>query len=254
MYNSTQALTWFQQQAWFATRVVDEPLMGAATGKNVAFRVAAPPFSASDSISVYTMSDSGRFVLPVASSYPTTGLVNLFAGVTGVTGATYTVTPPVYQPHADYLAQIVSDAAFLTFFTRGFQEMQSRYPRSIYLYSNLGVLEVSSSATASSDPVLGGVKFSESPQQIDFLLTCIELVLLRMLSADAAFKSVSYREERVGGLSVDSSRRARDFTELLARVEADVVAKLEIVKNIEGDESDFGVFMPGPQLIDGEWV
>lgn len=254
MYDSTQALTWFQQQSWFATRVVEEPLLGAATGKNVAFRVNSPPFSASDAPVVYTLSDSGRFALAVATSYPTTGLINLFAGVTGATGATYTVTPPIYQPRADYLAQVVSDASFLNFFVRGFQEMQSRHPRAIYLYQNQGVYEVSGSATASVDPVLGGVAFSQSPQQIDFLLACVELVLLRMLSAEATFNSISYREERVGGLSVDSSRRARDFTELLTRIEADIAAKYEAVRRLEGDESDFGFFDPGPELVDGEWV
>lgn len=238
MYTETTALAWFRTQPWFTSRAVGDPLAGLYDGVNKVFKAQAYPV-VSNGASVY---------------------INTSSGITGVTGAwnydsgRFTAgSPPLSQPYADYQAQVMTDGEFTSYFRRGFDEMQVRYRRTaLHLESVTGALAVTDGAA--QDPVVGGEYFSESPIQTDYLLACVELAIYRGLAVSATSDSLAYREERVGGLSIDASRRARDYNDLIARQDIDVDRKCEAVRMAEGDEDDFGVFIPGPRLVNGVWV
>ena len=240
VYCLSDAVTYLLGIPWVAKSVDGELVEGYFDGINTHFRVASPPIADTTKL---VISDPAGVVTYTAS------------GINGDTGA-FTVSPAPASPvQAAYTTSVFSGAQLTWLARKGLDEMESRWRRNYSYVADDGDFALSSDRTTPTDPAIAGdTTFSESRVQVEFYHACCELVLLRYAAQDAAVNSISYREERVGGLSVDASRRARDMQDAIATAEADARTKEAQARSEAGDVDDFGYFISGPRKVNGQWT
>lgn len=161
------------------------------------------------------------------------------------TGVILFVNIPVYVPLSSYDIQEVGDGMLLEILRAGFQRMQSIYPRALYLYDSAGTLNVSSSSTSAVDPVIGTTTFSVSDPQRAFLKECCLWILAERLWQHSILESAAYREERTGGLAVDTTRNPSHYESWVNYAKEHVAASLIEAREEYGDTED-GVGYGGP--------
>lgn len=228
----TSVVTYLEGLSWLSRPVGGQALEGLTDGTNRVFRVPFAPIATSPAPAFYTLGSATRTTLVVSSTNYDTGEV-IFASA------------PATTPFCDYTVLAVTGRILANASVNGFAEMQVRWRRSIFIYNG----NVSGSSTSQVD-----TEFADSAVQNAFLNRCAEYELCRMLATDATFNAVSYREERMGGLLVDTSKRPKDWDTLLKSL-LELLRTTEDAARSEMGESDgFGTFLPGPQLIDGRWT
>jgi hypothetical protein len=163
-------------------------------------------------------------------------------------------TAPGEQLYADYSIQQVSDSGLTVLCKRGFNEMETRIPRGFVLFETGSEFYISSSPNEIVDPTTGGRTFSASPIQVDFFLACCELKLYESMHSLAASNAVSYREERVGGLAVDSTKGPKEWQAIIESHTEKLLTKEESALRESGIGDEYGAFIPGPYLDNGVWV
>lgn len=241
MYSLSDVQSALLEAFWMTRAVSLQPLEGLADGVNKVFRFPYAPLAMNPAPFIYTLVAGGKLTV-------TASVINYDTGDVLLDEA------PTMTPYADFMVAMFRPTQLDALARRGFSEMQIRWLRSIYLYDDDGTVVVSASDVEAADPPTGATTFSKSEVQKGFLVKCAEYVTLRMLVEDANINSMSYREERMGGLLVDLTRKAKDFQEYLK-------SAAEALKNVEdaaraecGEYAEFGAFIPGPQLINGEWT
>lgn len=223
---------------WMSRAVEGELVEGYFNGTNTLFRVASPPILDTEAL---VISDLAGVVTYTATS------------VNAETGA-FTVTPAPAGPIvAAYTASFMPLSKLEWVCQQGLDEMESRWLRGYTWITNRGVLKLSASASLFTNPTTPTGDFADSRAQMAFLQACCELVLIKSMSQEAASNSIYYREERVGGLSVDATRRPRDWNVLLERALADVERREYQARSEVGNVEEFGYFLPGPRKVDGVW-
>ncbi len=241
MYSLSDVKAALLEAPWMTRAVALQPLEGLADGVNKVFRFPFAPLAMTPAPFIYTLVAGGKVAVTVDVINYDTGDVLLS-------------TAPTLTPYADFMATMFRPTQLDALARRGFIEMQIRWLRSLYLYNDDGTIVVSASDSEAVDPVTGATTFSKSEVQKGFLVKCAEFVALRMLVEDANINSMSYREERMGGLLVDLTRRAKDFQEYLKAAAEALRAAEDAARSECGEFTEFGAFIPGPQLINGEWT
>lgn len=195
-YALSQALTDLKRDTlWNGAAVSTEPMVGTVNGSNQIFRTVSSPID-EDTLQVFNSS-----------------LTQLTSGVdytlsSAATGTVVMTSAPVATVYASYTATELTTTDLNNLILSGFDEMESRYPRGYYLYdTGGGALVISSSSSTETDPDLGnGLSFSESKAEIGFFLLCCRYRVAMAMWERAAAGAVSYREERMGGLMVDTTK------------------------------------------------
>lgn len=181
-----------------------EPLIGATDGANTLFLTAHKPLLY-DSVAVY------------ASNNPWTPVPLLRLDADG--GVIGLATPTLSAITADYTRIPLPASKIAQVALAGFDLMQSLWARDFSLSSDNTTYTqaVGSephlyivSGTTVDDPTCGTLTFSASAKQRGLLARCIDVAFLDMALADAALMDVVIRE-RMGGISVDPSRRAQNL-------------------------------------------
>ena len=241
MYSLTDVTNSLLEAPWMSRAISLQPLDGLVDGVNRIFRMPFAPLTMNPAPVLYTLVAGGKSTITATSINYDTGDVLL-------------ASAPTLTPYADYTATMLRPTQLTAMARRGFAEMQTRWLRAIYLYDSNGSLVVSSSESAAVDPLTGNTTFSKSEVQKGFFVKCAELVTLRMLAEEATVNSMAYREERMGGLLVDTTKRSKDFQEYLKLASEAVKVSEDAARSECGETTDFGAFIPGPQLVHGEWT
>jgi|WetSurMetagenome_2_1015567.scaffolds.fasta_scaffold282765_1 hypothetical protein len=228
----TSVLSYLRNLSWMQRSIAGQYLEGLADGTNCIFRIPFAPIVAYPVPLFYELDSGAKSILTVDAINYDSGEV-IFA------------TAPESIPLGDYFAQAVSNAALTTASTMGFAEMQVRWPRTLYIYDG----GISSEPDQSVSTV-----FATSVVQNAFLNRCAEYELYRSLSTAAVMGALSYREERMGGLLVDTTKQPKDWASLLESLQGTLKSTEDAARSEAGELDGFGVFLPGPQLINGAWT
>lgn len=236
-YSLNQALVEVKYPLSWLTQPIDmEPLDGLFDGTSRVFHARSTPMSTSDPVALYDYD-----LAPVSSGSYT--VVNYDSGTLAFT------VPPAKQVYASYTQQSLTDTFLLGVCREGFADMQSRYPRPLWLVSDGGSTYVSGDPATVTDPIMGAstLPFSQSNIQTGFLTRCCAYSLYRSMQANAALGSMVYREERVGGLSVDTSKRSGDLRALVEAMNERANEAMKAVYREENPTGAYGSFVPGAQ-------
>lgn len=227
--------------SWLSRSVSGQAIEGLVDGVNRVFRMPFAPIASSPAPAFYTIVAGVKSTLATAS-------------VNHETGEVVFSSAPTLVPMADFTSVMLSNSKLEAVARRGFAEMQIRWRRDLFLYDDNGSFVISSEAGAFVDPPTGSTTFSASDVQKALVNKCSEYVLCKMMAEDATVNAMAYREERMGGLLVDTSRKAKDWLEYLKNL-SDELKRVEDAARTEcGQYEDFGEFMPGPQLVNGRWT
>lgn len=151
-----------------------------------------------------------------------------------------------YTPLASYDIQEVGDATLLEICQSGFERMQTLWPRELYIYDDTGTLVISSASGTGVDPVIGTTTFSQSVYQQALLLDCALWVLAETLHQRSIAEMASYREERTGGLAVDTTRQPKEYAAWVVAQESRVREALASAQQ-EAGVYEQGAAIGGPR-------
>jgi len=242
LYSLADVVSHLMELSWLSRSISGQPLEGLVDGVNTIFKVPYSPVSDTPPPAFYTLVSGGKSSLTVTSMNYDTGEVVFSAA-------------PSLTPYVDCDIAMLTQGKLTAIARRGFAEMQVRWRRDIYLYTDgASSPVVSMYADAPVDPVTGASTFSQSDVQKAFFNKSAEYVLCKMMAEDATVNAMAYREERMGGLLVDTSRKAKDWGEYLKALTEDLKRVEDAARTECGEYEDFGEFMPGPQLVEGRWT
>lgn len=187
-----------QRHPWMQESVSLEPMIGIVDSQNKTFHTANSP-----TLSPMTVVSDGVTVTPSSINYDT-GMVVLSVAPTTTIVCSYTFST-------------LTTAQLWAIAEQGFSLAQSMLPRPWYLYDPGGGVAKVITTTAGSDvePEVGGLDLSDNVVQTKFLVDATYVVLLEQQWAEAAARGISYREQRIGGLSVDRTKQADSYKTLL---------------------------------------
>lgn len=186
---------------WDEHRIVMDPLVGTFDGVNVVFRTSYSPIDPDDVI----LYDDTYAV--IASGYSVNddreGVILFSVAPSSIVYATFSVVRMATSKLQDFVLS-------------GLDEMESRLPRGYVFYNDGGTLVLSSSSTSAVDPIVeNGNAFSEDGQQVGLLVLCIKYRIALAMYQQASANVTSFREERSGGLMIDTTKNPSSWRELV---------------------------------------
>lgn len=203
MYSETVAIQAFlERNPSITDEVYEQPLTGIVGGDEVRLRLPTPPALAG---TVEVIDSSGATVTP-ASVNEDSGLVVL-------------ATPPSDYLYASYTHCELTNAKLLGLFKAGFAKMEEVFPRGYFLYSDSGVLVVSSSSTAAVDPVVADTTFSARATQYGLLLWCMDYQYALAGWREATAHGFMTREKLAVGIQIDRQRQPESYRSLVEAAE-----------------------------------
>ena len=229
-YSFTNALADLKNQIPFlAKTIIHESLIGIVDGSNKLFYLPYVPCQ----IGSLVVHDSTGTVLTPAGSDLTTGAITLSSA-------------PTNSVYGDYTALAISDARLQSFVTDGFAEMQSRYPRTMFLTTSGTETYVSSDAGAVVDPTCGTLTFSTSPTQKRLFTTCIKYAFYSALYEDTALRAKYFKESGIStGITIDESKMPGNILDMLRNLNEQLKSIVLASESEVNGEVQFGAFIPG---------
>jgi hypothetical protein len=236
MYALSTALTELKRSdLWNEASVSYEPLVGMVDGDNRVFNTAHAPIA---SLTVY---DNELNLLALTTDYTVPSYVS---------GTVVFVVPLSAPAFASYTVQELTDTQLTNLLRDGLDEMELRWNRGLWFYGNGDSADViSSSSAAALDPATGNSTFSTSRTQIALYLRCCEYRMALALQRRAANKAITYREERAGGLLVDTSKTPQAWELVLVRLNDDIQKAIVAAQD---ETAVAGYYIPGTKSDD--WV
>ena len=216
---------------WLANPIVREPLEGLVDGTNKVFHL---PYAPAETGSVTVYDNTGA---AIATTRYTLGEEDGSLAFNTAFSTAYT---------ASYTYQALTDAKLLTLCYNGFDTMQRKYPRSLYVVSSGSSAYISSTSASVVDPTLGDVTFSNSRIQQSFLATCCEIALLNSLIQRAGLESLDVREG-ITGMRIDRTKRVPVLMSILEEAKARADEEVDIAADEAGDTTSVfeGSITPG---------
>lgn len=197
----------------FQTRKINrDALSGVLDGTNTVFRSTFYPMASSGSIYLYDSSGS---------------TITQSKTVDYDTGTVVFTAAPTVQRLASYTYRSMTDDELVDVLMQGFDEMQTRWNRPLYLSSTTPayaaavgteshIYVVTKVANVVSDPVCGSSTFSAQRVQVGFYILCCEYVALQNKANSLVQTAFRFREAL--GPSVDQSMMPRNLEGALERL------------------------------------
>lgn len=231
-YTLSDARSAVKSQVLWMTRAISfEPLRGLVDGANKVFHLPYVP-AASGTVALYDQNGT-----VIASGYT----VNSYD-----TGQLTFAAAPSDVRYASYTAQAFTDSELDELCVEGFAEMQSRYPRTLFLVESGGATYLSTDSGSVVEPSYGGVVFSANPVQKRLLNLCCRFALLQRLRERSATEDHLFKESgRIASMVIDTVDRPRNLGEALAALSEQIDRALLAAQVNAGDESVDGGLVGG---------
>jgi hypothetical protein len=219
-------------------KIARDPLLGIVDGSNKSFYTNYHPLLTSGSAAVYV------------------GLNQVGGTADFETGEITLTNSPTDQPVATYTFTPYTATQILQFVISGFEEMEGRWTRGWKLVDDSGNLADESSANLfvadknGADPDCGGILFSQSPVQWNFLMACCEYRYALSQFLEAGISDFQYREG-LRGMLVDKTRRPQNLSLVMAEVDKRVQrAMLNAQDAFYTAGEHLGAYVPSPVTLE----
>lgn len=217
-------------------KISRDPLSGILDGNNKVFNTQYSPVLTSGSVGFYV---NGSLV-PGTMDYNT--------------GELTLTTAPSAQPFATYTFTPYTSFQTLQFLLRGFDEMETLWPRSWRVVDASGNYADETSAnlyvvdSAGNDPTVGSLLFSASRNQIALLMAASEYGFLKTRYYSAAGSDYMWRET-VRGMTIDKQKRPENLKGAveMARENLD---RILAGAWIDAGVASYGAFTANPATLD----